>query len=116
MRGAGVRQKSLSRLAHRPTLASQGKSLTMSDLVLETEAKAAEEAKKQLALSKPSWLAKGRSVQNLNRFVKTASQLASESREEREDLRESASEAERWARRGSERKDGSAVAITAPRI
>ena len=65
-RGVGKRAGVAKR---RVTLAEAGKSFTMSDLVLETEAKLAQEAGMD---SKPKIFARGRSVQNLSRFVKRA--------------------------------------------
>lgn len=120
-RGAGIDSRSASRKA--PSLSGMGKSLTMSDLVLQTEAKAAEAAKKDLAPPRPSWLAKGRSVQNLNRFVKGAADLAQDRRSTEEGggmgEKSNGSEAERvaavWARRSGKSKDGGAMAVAMAR-
>ena len=46
----------------------------MTDIVLESEAKTVQENAAKFA-TKPSWLAKGRSVQNLNKFIKGATEV-----------------------------------------
>ena len=52
----------------------------MSDVVTQTEARQAEESREALASDRSLWLAKARSVQNLNRFIKGANDAVVERR------------------------------------
>jgi len=80
---AGIKRKSCTRTSvsstpsnKPPTIGALGKSMTMSDLVLETEAsKAKADAVEMLGeeeSARPAWLSKGRSIQNLNKFIALA--------------------------------------------
>jgi len=81
----------------KPALSQMGRSMTMSNVVLHSEASAANsDPMNEASRAKASWIHKGRSVQNLNRFLKQSSTTradgASDSQREENDVSDPASQ------------------------